>query len=62
MVFLGYFFRVFLNYWYTWKQVLGAVNNEIVFLAIQLLGSMTQGKDGQWLMTDNNDHTEKKGH
>ena len=41
MVFLGYFFRVFLNYWYTWKQVLGAVNNEIVFLAIQLLGSMT---------------------
>ena len=38
---LGLFFRVFLNYWYTWKQVLGAVYNESVFLAIQLLGSMT---------------------
>ena len=37
----GWYSWVFLNYWYTWKQVLGAVNNESVFLAIQLLGSMT---------------------
>ena len=32
---------LFLNFWYTWKQVLGAVNNEIVLLGIQRLGSMT---------------------
>lgn len=65
MVFLGYFFWVFLNYWYTWKQVLGAVNNESGYGHVFRRSNFSdpwQGKDGQWLMTDNNYHTEKKGH